>query len=246
MSVYLREEELERIGEQVFEDYRKLPEAWTGRVLMRVQPELLLKKQLGLEIVYRDLRRLPKLLNDPSAMPPLGYSFPDDDGPGEFEDPETGVWYPANSRAVVIEEKLLEKEETGRRNFTMAHEASHHILWHLFPKTRPADPHTVICRHAGRPVSREEWQADRLASAILMPRCLVEQAMFFARQEKAFRILDAGAHPEEYERFCNMCGMLGVSKQALGIRMKRLGLLERMCRPFQSMDIYMEDDEKDG
>ena len=83
----------------------------------------------------------------------------------------------------------------------------------------------------------EEWQVDRLTSSILMPRELVEQAMSLVGQN--------GRRRKEYEKFCNMCYLLGVSKQALSIRMMRLGLLggEHLRHPNEILDIVMGDDD---
>ena len=93
--------------------------------------------------------------------------------------------------------------------------------------------------------TREEWQVDRLTSSILMPRELVEQAMFLAGQNDRIDMLNAVWRRAEYERFCNMCYLLGVSKQALSIRMMRLGLLgeEHLRHPNEILDIVMGDDD---
>ena len=70
-------------------------------------------------------------------------------------------------------------------------------------------------------------QADRLAAAVLMPEELVGRAMFLTGQEGRIDVLHPVWRWREYERFCSMCGILGVSKQALSIRMQTLGLLGR-------------------
>ena len=243
--MYLSEKELEEIADQVFQDYAKLPAAWDGSMMLRVKPELLLEGLLGLKVAYCDMHELEPLLCTPPGQVTLGFTcFSDDTGDWLVEDLSTGEYRSLSSRTVVLEQALLQKGERGRRNFTMVHEGCHHILWHLFPETRPKRPPGLACRFVGGPFSPEEWQADRLASSILMPRYLVEHAMFRCQQHEPFDILDAGIRPKEYERFCNMCGMLGVSKQALGIRLKRLGLVGEISRyPFQAIDIFMEEDK---
>ena len=58
-------------------------------------------------------------------------------------------------------------------------------------------------------------------------------------------MLNAAWRRKEYEKFCNMCYLLGVSKQALSIRMMRLGLLgeEHLRHPNEILDIVMGDDD---
>ena len=86
-----------------------------------------------------------------------------------------------------------------------------------------------------------------LTSSVLMPRELVEQAMLFVGLRSRIEVLNPEWRQADYNRFCDMCILLGVSKQALIIRLKRLGLLgeEHMRRPNETMNIYMEDDEDD-
>ena len=93
--------------------------------------------------------------------------------------------------------------------------------------------------------NREEWQEDRLTSSILMPQELVEQAMSLVGQNGRIDMLNAVWRRKEYEKFCNMCYLLGVSKQALSIRMMRLGLLgeEHLRHPNEILDIVMGDDD---
>jgi hypothetical protein len=58
-------------------------------------------------------------------------------------------------------------------------------------------------------------------------------------------MLNALWRPREYKRFCDMCVLLGVSRQALSIRMKELGLLGEsyLGCPNAILDVMMEDDE---
>ena len=68
---------------------------------------------------------------------------------------------------------------------------------------------------------------------------------WFIKVENVTEQADDLMAPEEYEAFCEMCSILGVSKQALSIRMKNLGLLgeDQLSNPFGIMDIFMEEEE---
>ena len=155
-----------------------------------------------------------------------------------------------DGKTVLIEKDLLTEGQTGRRNFTIVHEGSHHVLKMLFPKDYAggANARRILrYRDTRGSRTREEWQVDRLTSSILMPRELVEQAMFLVGQNGRIDMLNAIWRRKEYERFCNMCYLLGVSKQALSIRMMRLGLLgeEHLLHPNEILDVYMEEDENE-
>lgn len=59
------------------------------------------------------------------------------------------------------------------------------------------------------------------------------------------RLLDSLLCPEEYTKFRDAAAILGVSKTALAIRMKQLGLLEHsdLFSPGKIMDIFWEEGE---
>ena len=77
---------------------------------------------------------------------------------------------------VVIDSALAADSCTGCRNFTIAHEAAHHILADLFPndygKAVKCRGHIAYRERDGQP-SWEEWQANTLAEELLMPTFLV-------------------------------------------------------------------------
>ncbi len=237
MSRYLSYGDLDAIAARVFRAYTKLPEVQVAGQVLYVDPELLLKALLGLTVEYRHL--------SPDGTT-LGITAYDEVGVELCDESEDLFFF--DGKTVLIEKDLLAEDQTGRRNFTIIHEGCHHVLKMLFPKDYSAGPNarrvlryreTKGCR------DREEWQVDRLTSSVLMPRELVEQAMHLVGQEGRIDMLNAIWRRKEYERFCNMCYMLGVSKQALSIRMQRLGLLgeEHLRHPNEILNIYMGDDD---
>ena len=77
-----------------------------------------------------------------------------------------------------------------------------------------------------------------------MPGDLIEQAMSLVGQNGRIDMLNSKWRPKEYNRFCDMCYLLGVSKQALSIRMMRLGLLgeEHLQHPNEILNVIAGDD----
>ncbi len=237
MARYLSYNDLDAIAGRVFRAYSRLPEVQAAGQVLYVDPALLLKSLLGLTIEFRHLSADGTTLGI-TAYDEVGVELCDEDEDLFFFDGKT----------VLIEKDLQADDQTGRRNFTIVHEGCHHVLKMLYPKDYAggANARRILrYRDTRGSHTREEWQVDRLTSSILMPRELVEQAMFLTGQNGRIDMLNAVWRPKEYERFCNMCYLLGVSKQALSIRMMRLGLLgeEHLRHPNEILDIYMGDDD---
>lgn len=236
MARYLSYNDLDAIAARVFRAYSKLPEVQEAGQLLYIDPNLLLKQLLGLTIEYRHIS------TDGTT---LGITAYDEVGV-EICDEDEDLFY-FDGKTVLIEKDLQTEDQTGRRNFTIVHEGCHHILKMLFPKDygSGANARRVLrYRDMRSERIREEWQVDRLTSSILMPQELVEQAMSLVGQNGRIDMLNSVWRRKEYERFCNMCYLLGVSKQALSIRMMRLGLLgeEHLRHPNEILDIEMGDD----
>ena len=240
MARALSYNDLEAIAERVFRAYRKLPAVQAAGEVLYVDPYLLLEELLGLTIEYR------RLSLDGSVLGVTTYDETGVELPDETED-----LFILDGKTVLIEKALLAENKRGRRNFTIVHEGCHHVLKMLFPKDYGCGAHArrvFSFRETDGIRTQEEWQVDRLTSLILMPRELVKQAMFLVGQDGRIDMLNAVWRQKEYERFCSMCGLLGVSKQALSLRMQRLGLLgeEHLRHPNEILNIYMEEDEEDG
>ena len=237
MARYLTTDDLDAIADRVLRAYAGLPEVRAAGQLLYVDPELLLKALLGLAVEYRHLSADGTTLGI-TAFDEVGVEICDEEDLFFFD-----------GRTVLIETGLLAEDQTGRRNFTVMHEGCHHILKMLFPQDYAggASARRVLRYRDTRSArTREEWQVDRLTSAILMHRDLVGQAMRLAGQDGRIDMLNALWRPKEYERFCRMCHLLGVSKQALSIRMMGLGLLgeEHLRHPNEILDVTMEEDEE--
>jgi hypothetical protein len=111
---------------------------------------------------------------------------------------------------MIIESTLLDRPQSyGRYRFTLAHELAHWILH----KKIFTDTTAVAAYHKSdeREKNAIEWQANYLAAAILMPAALVKRAFNNARGEKGDIVK-------------KLAKTFEVSKQAMQIRIKELGL----------------------
>lgn len=156
---YLTKQQIERDSLGLLEDYFG---ALGQEISAPVPVDEILETHLGVSLDFDDLNNM---VGDSDVL---------------------GATY-AESRSVFIDVSLDPTEHPmmeGRYNFTVAHEIGHWIL-HV-PRLRAAELPTVmhrqlglvqmlVCALGGRkePI---EWQADQFASALLMPKHLVEEA----------------------------------------------------------------------
>lgn len=238
---YLSRNDIERIAARVTNDYKRLPRFW-GRAVEHIDPEILACELCGLRLDYFHLSRDGLTLGMTSD--------------GRVEVPVFGengepILYFLDGATILIEKDLKDaSEQRGRYNFTLMHETSHQILYRLFqPRAKPVH-HRVISYRGQAPQypieDWSEWQADCLASALLLPADLVWAALQRFGLKTGIPILNKVFRPNEYEKFCEMAQFLGASKQALAIRLKRLGWLKKeyLSDPYALVDVVKEDDEE--
>jgi len=148
----------------------------------------------------------------------------------------------AESRLVLINERLFEHSSEGRLVFTCAHEAGHWVLHRPYVERQNGDgsqKEAMVCTtdNAKEPI---EWQADYFASCLLMPEREMKEA--FQRVccpdplviRHAKRLTKAGCPCEEpfleqwpyiTAAMCEAGGFSNVSRQAMIIRLEDLGLV---------------------
>lgn len=220
---YLSRKDIEAIAADIVAAYQRLPEL-SGGTIYRIEPELLCASLLKIKVDYRHLSR------DGSI---LGLTSLSEFGIEIFENDGTQSYYFLDGNTVLVEENLrTDIRKKGRLNFTTMHEAGHQILKRLFPKDYggQAQSGQACCYRTSLERKRvvtdwEEWQANTLASAILLPEETVNRAMRLFSFHKV-KTLNKACTPEIYERFAGMADFLGCSKSALAIRLEHLGLLE--------------------
>jgi hypothetical protein len=133
---------------------------------------------------------------------------------------------------VLIDDSLIKPDQNqGRRRFTISHECSHQILYRQEPEEQRR---FLLRQYKGRSyslrelVSRDdwcEWQANALGAALIMPpRHIVLLMQKFSRNrclvshENQITVSDKMV-------LSQLCEALEVSKSALVIRMRQLGLI---------------------
>ena len=236
---YLSRNDLERIATCVFNDYKHLPRL-AGQQVGHVDPEILACGLCGLHIDHFHLSK-DGLTLGMTAFKEIGVEVYDDSGQPFF--------YYLDGRTLLIETDLKDDPtQYGRYHFTTAHKTAHQILADLHPTDRVIQNRIIYYR--GRtpqyPIhDRGEWQADNLATALLLPIEVVHGALHRFNLEHGIDILNKVYRPKEYGQFCEMAEFLGVSKQAMAIRLKRLGLLktDHLQNPYALVDVEKEDDE---
>ena len=129
------------------------------------------------------------------------------------------------------------------------HEGSHQIFKMLFPHDygvtqKSAGVHYCKANsERNKPISDwEEWQANTLGAAILLPENLIKQGMYLFSLGEKIECLNKIYYPSVYKRFDALADFLGCSKKALAIRMKQLGLLKKeyLDNPFDLVTVYPE------
>lgn len=233
--MYLSRREIEKIALRVTDAY----EALEGGSAYRIEPVTLAEKLLGLSLDYSHSLSVSGAALGLTAFEP-GYVVVYDTG--------VPCFFEVDGRTVLIERYLKENPKyAGRMNFTVAHEAAHHVLAMLFPEEYTSrGKYRVIYSMSGRAGSWEEWQANALASAMLLPEKQLRTAMRrFGLGEKLYR-LNRVFEPDGYGRFSAMAVYFGVSKRALSIRMKQLGLLEQdyLDDPYRLIRAEVSDKEE--
>lgn len=240
---YLSKREIEDIATRVVNAYQRIAGA-AGAMSQRICPEILIQNLLGLNVIYRTLS------TDGSI---LGMTAFDQVGVRIYEKKNPTYFY-LDGRTILIESALLEADiNPGRLHFTLVHEASHQILRMLFPKEYGSviKRRQVYCctdssiRYDKRLVDWEEWRVNMLTAAILMPSDLLMKQMNAVGLGPKIHMLNRVFAPKEYQAFTTVAETLGVSKAALSIRLKQLGLLARddLKDPYALVRIVPDEEE---
>ena len=222
MSIYMSRAELNEISEGLITAYAN---KFNNRVIQSVDIEHFITEFLKLKIEYT--------------------SFAEDDAGriGFLADGETPLLIHQNGKIVpfvfmrdtiVLDKFLLSEKEQGRRRFTMAHEASHHILSKMYAMPSTGKFHTEY--DSERSYSKEElaqifasveWQADTMGASLLMPKRVIENAL--AKYNRSNPIMIYGDNTltaKDKSVIRRMANYIGVSYTALYIRLKDMGLFE--------------------
>ena len=231
---------IEKIAERVLRAYKALPEI-QGDELYRIAPEILLAKLLGLTLEYAHLSL------DGSI---LGLTSFNEVEVQVFDQTDMETYLCLDGKTIVVEQDLLsDVSQRGRRNFTIAHECSHQIFKMLYPMeygagTKASSIHfyTTNSEKKKQISNWEEWQANTLASALLLPEELIKKGMFLFGLGERIPCLNRIYSQETYSRISTLADFLGVSRKALAIRMRQLNLLDKeyLDDPFAILEVTRE------
>ncbi len=211
----LTSKNVECIATDVIEKYRK--SLGIDRGIFKVQP-IHLAKILGFKIIFIDFGEESEVLGF-TSFSPMELVINVADGLEKYIE--------IDGKTIVIN-SALKNVCKGRFNFTVAHEIAHHILnsrdpEHYGIKYR-SKPQYINC--FDRYYNEDEVNANMLASAMLMPKALVcnvfERTFGLGCLERLHSVLDR----YEFLKFKAMSELFGVSKEALAIRLQKLGLLK--------------------
>ena len=149
---------------------------------------------------------------------------------------------PLRANEVLLDSSFMEpgqvRARCGKRRFTLAHECAHQLLFQM-----ESDEARRACEEAYSPrtayslrdlKTREdwnEWQANALGAAILMPQREIDRAMDYLARGR--RLINYGGWFNYGDRavLSQLCQTLGVSKSAAVIRLRQMCHLED--RPYE-------------
>lgn len=183
MSIYMSRAELEEISEGLITAYAN---KFSNRVIQSIDIEHFITEFLMLRIEYAsfaedDAGRIGFLAD--GATPLLVHQD------GKI------IPFVFTKDTIVLDKFLLAEKEQGRRRFTMAHEASHHILSKMY--AMPSEGRFHAEYDSERSYSKEElaqmfasveWQADTMGASLLMPRRIIENALAKYNQSNPIRV----------------------------------------------------------
>ena len=144
---------------------------------------------------------------------------------------------------IQLDQRLNEPTRIGERNFTVAHECGHDLINWQDPNYVPDQTINYRIRSQRKELKTEndfrEWQANVVASCLLLRPCLVDWTMFtFARKEKITVFGGYTIHRIDRYIIRMMAQYLGVSQECLSYRLDRLGYLDH--KPIAEYDPVMD------
>ena len=126
-----------------------------------------------------------------------------------------------------------ERKLCGKRRFTLAHECAHQILFQMeMDDTKErhrkayAERRAFSLRDLKTKEDWNEWQANVLGAALLMPQEEVDRAMWFFGQGRKLTNYEGRFIYADNLALTSFCDVLGVSRTAAIIRLRQLGYLE--------------------
>ena len=144
-------------------------------------------------------------------------------------DPDTGIEGMRTGNQIILDDRLLDDKKAGERNFTIAHECGHDLINWQDPSYSPQTVVNYRIKSSRKSLVTEddfkEWQANVVASCLLLRPNLVGWSMFtFMRKDKVTVFDEHYLYPEDRYRLRMMACYLGVSQTCLLYRLDRLNM----------------------
>ena len=144
---------------------------------------------------------------------------------------------------IAIDRSLLKDDQSGRRRFTLAHEAAHVLYERMSPTAQGPcfkrvydDERTYDLAELRKRLNLGEVQVDRLGSILLMPRFLVEQTLRDFCFALAIPIYGENViRSKDKLAIQKMADDVGASYSAFLNRLKELNMVE-----YHSMEEYLD------
>ena len=157
--------------------------------------------------------------------------------------PEDNIEGMRTGNQILLDQRLREPTRVGERNFTIAHECGHDLINWQDPNYVPQQIINYRIRSQHKELKTEndfrEWQANVVASCLLLRPHLVGWALFtFSQKDKLTIYGEYTMSRKERMALKNMAQYLGVSQECLRYRLDRLGLLDH--RPYMEYDPMMD------
>jgi len=227
--------DLEEIGAAVINDFHNFfrdDTSFSGKRCAAATPiDLFASRYLGLRVSYT------RLSSDGSLCGLTAYADT------EYKITELGVTrtIPLKRNQVLLDSSFLRpgyvNQNSGRRRFTLAHECAHQILFQLAADTQKSvcmDQYLGHKAYSLRDLKyREdwnEWQANVLGAAILMPQKEVNCFMQSLAGGRKLKNYGGRFSNSDQVVLISLCHTFEVSRSAALIRLKGLGYIEDLSR----------------
>lgn len=163
-----------------------------------------------------------------------------------FTTEENGLirYFMLEESQIILDKSFIQpgqvKKLCGKRRFTLAHECAHQILFQLESdemKARWKNSYSTRKAYSLRDLKSKEdwneWQANVLGAALLMPQREIDLAMDKFANGRILQNYEGRFSYLDRQTLESICHTLGVSKAAAIIRLRELGhLKDRHCFEF--------------
>ncbi len=219
--MYLSKFQIEEMGAAVLQDFRNT----TGIYTPFTPIDQLASEYLGLHVKFA------KLSDDGEICGLTAYA---DTNYSVVVDGHEYI-YPIHANDILMDTSFIDTPEhvhelCGKRRFTLAHECAHQILFGMEPeetrtfhKKKYSERRSYSCRDLKCREDWNEWQANALGAALLMPADSIHELM------QNYRILSYAGRltHRDHDLFEDLCRVFAVSHSAMSIRLENLGLMIR-------------------